>query len=86
MNKFDSQRQSMADFFETFSEPSYSRSELSTLDTIEQSWDGAELKIEDEGYRVWLNPRENAKYDGDYTIETLDQKTGRWNQEKCYFN
>ena len=64
----------------------YTRSELRNLDTIEQSWDGAELKIDADQYRVWLNPRENAPYDGDYTVEMLDPISGKWESENYYFN
>ena len=85
MNKFDSQRQSMADFFETFSEPKqeYTRSELIQLDTIEQAWDGDELKIDDGDTRVWLTNRENRKHNGDYTIEK--RVNGKWIQEIYLF-
>jgi len=62
----------------------YTKRELQMMDTIEQSWDGAELKIENENEEVWLNPRENAQYDGDYTIEKL--VNGRWVGENHYFN
>ncbi len=61
----------------------YTRTQLIILDTIEQSWDGAELKIQEDNKKVWLNPRENAKYDGDYTIETYVD--GRWEGENFYF-
>jgi hypothetical protein len=54
----------------------YTKSELRNLDTIEQSWDGDELKIDDGDYRVWLTHPENRKYSGDYTIEVLIN--GRW--------
>jgi hypothetical protein len=53
------------------------------LDTIEQAWDGDELKIKEEGYRVWLTHRDNRAYNGDYTVETLVD--GRWEQENCIF-
>jgi hypothetical protein len=63
----------------------YTKRELQSLDTIEQAWDGDELKIDNEdGYRVWLTHRENRKYNGDYTIEKLVD--GRWIQETYYFN
>jgi hypothetical protein len=63
----------------------YTKSELNRLETIEQAWDGDELKIDNEdGYRVWLTHRENRKYNGDYTIEKLVD--GRWIQETYYFN
>lgn len=61
----------------------YTRSELMLLDTIEQAWDGDELKIKEEGYRVWLTHRDNRAYNGDYTVETLVD--GRWEQENCIF-
>ena len=62
---------------------SYTKRELENLETIEQAWDGDELKIKEEGYRVWLTHRENRAYNGDYTIETLVD--GRWEQENCIF-
>jgi hypothetical protein len=63
----------------------YTKRELQSLDTIEQAWDGDELKIDNEdGYRVWLTHRENRAYNGDYTIEKLVD--GRWIQETYYFN
>lgn len=62
----------------------YTKRELENLETIEQSWDGAELKIDDGETRVWLVPRENRGCDGDYQVETLDA-TGRWNIQNCYF-
>ncbi len=57
--------------------------ELEQLDTIEQAWDGDELKIDEGNYRVWLVLRENRQYNGDYVIET--KVNGRWNQESYYF-
>ena len=54
----------------------YSVSELRELPTIEQSWDGAELKIKTRTERVWLNPRENWAYDGKITCEVLVK--GKW--------
>ena len=63
----------------------YTRSELNRLDTIEQSWDGAELKIDDGEIRVWLVPREHSRYDGDYQVETRNS-TGKWITENYYFN
>lgn len=63
---------------------SYTKSELQRLETIDQSWDGAELKIEDDDMKVWLNPREHRGYDGDYTIETRTP-TGGWKQTNYYF-
>ena len=62
---------------------SYTKRELQNLETIEQAWDGDELKIEEEGYKVWLTHRDNRAYNGDYTIETLVD--GRWEQENCIF-
>jgi hypothetical protein len=62
----------------------YTKSELNRLETIEQAWDGDELKIQEDEYRVWLTLRQNRKYNGDYTIEKLVD--GRWIQETYYFN
>ncbi|NCZ71155.1 MAG: hypothetical protein EB010_09005 [Acidimicrobiia bacterium] len=62
---------------------SYTRSELNSLQTIEQAWDGDELKIWTDDKKVWLTHRENRAYNGDYTIETLVD--GRWIQENYYF-
>jgi hypothetical protein len=62
---------------------SYTKSELNSLVTIEQAWDGDELKIWTEDKKVWLTHRENRAYNGDYTIETLVD--GRWIQENYYF-
>jgi hypothetical protein len=61
----------------------YTRTELMNLDTIEQAWDGDELKIHDGDTKVWLTHRENRAYNGDYTIETLVD--GRWEQENYLF-
>ena len=61
----------------------YSKRDLQHLDTIEQAWDGDELKIDDGDVRVWLTHRENRMYNGDYTVETLVD--GRWEQECCRF-
>jgi hypothetical protein len=63
---------------------SYTRSELQQLDTIEQAWDGDELKIDDGDIRVWLTNRENRKWNGDYSVETLVD--GKWKQQSFYFN
>jgi len=60
----------------------YTRQELRQLDTIEQAWDGDELKIDDGDVRVWLTSAGNRQYNGDYTIERLVD--GRWIQENCY--
>ena len=62
---------------------SYTRSELNSLQTIEQAWDGDELKIWTDDKKVWLTHRENRAYNGDYTIETLVD--GCWIQENYYF-
>lgn len=61
----------------------YTKSELNRLETIEQSWDGDELKIQEDGYRVWLTHRENRAYNGDYTVETLVE--GKWEQKSFMF-
>jgi hypothetical protein len=62
----------------------YTRSELQRMDTLDQSWDGAELKIDDGEIRVWLVPLENRGYDGDYQIETRNS-TGGWTTKNYYF-
>lgn len=62
----------------------YTRSELVNLDTIEQAWDGDELKIQENDYRVWLTLKENRQYNGDYTVENLID--GMWTGESYYFN
>jgi hypothetical protein len=62
----------------------YTKSELQRLDTLDQSWDGAELKILEEETRVWLVPRENRGYDGDYQVETRNA-TGKWIIKNYYF-
>jgi hypothetical protein len=54
----------------------YTKLELMILDTIEQAWDGDELKIQEDGLRVWFTYRENRAYNGDYTVETLVD--GKW--------
>jgi hypothetical protein len=63
--------------------PNYTKRELDNLDTIEQAWDGDELKIDNGNIRVWLVTRENRPYNGDYVIETLVD--GRWIQESFNF-
>jgi hypothetical protein len=63
----------------------YSKHELQQLDTIEQAWDGSELKIEENNIRVWLTPPENRRYDGDYTIERRDMN-GKWEQQLYMFD
>ena len=62
----------------------YSKRELQQLDTIEQAWDGDELKIDDGDTRVWLTAVGNRAWNGDYTIETL--VNGRWEQQSCLFD
>jgi hypothetical protein len=62
---------------------SYTKSELRDLDTIEQAWDGDELKVDEGDLRVWLTHPENRKYNGDYTIETL--VNGSWKQTSYNF-
>ena len=63
---------------------SYSKRDLQQLDTIEQSWSGDELKINNDNIRVWLTHNENRAYDGDYTIET--QINGVWHQQSYLFD
>jgi hypothetical protein len=63
----------------------YSKRDLVNLDTIEQAWDGSELKIESDGYKVWLTQPEHRGYDGDYVIERRSVE-GKWEQEICLFN
>ncbi len=48
----------------------FTEDELEEMDTIEQSWSGDELKIQEGNVRVWLTHRENREYDGDYSVET----------------
>ena len=62
----------------------YSKHELQQLDTIEQAWDGDELKIDDGDTRVWLTAVGNRAWNGDYTVETL--VNGRWEQQSCLFD
>jgi hypothetical protein len=62
---------------------SYSKRDLQQLETIEQAWDGDELKIWEQGVKVWLTHPENRKYNGDYTIEI--QINGVWHQQNGYF-
>jgi len=62
----------------------YTKRELQNLETIDQSWDGAELKIEDGEIKVWFVPRENRGYDGDYQVETRNA-TGKWITKNYYF-
>jgi hypothetical protein len=62
----------------------YTKAELNGMETIEQAWDGDELKIETDTYKVWLVLRENRQYNGDYVVETL--VNGGWEQVSYYFN
>jgi hypothetical protein len=62
----------------------YNKRELQQLDTIEQAWDGDELKIDDGDVRVWLVHKENIAYNGNYVIET--KVNGKWNQTSYYFD
>ena len=61
----------------------FTKRELNKMDTIEQSWSGDELKIDDGNICVWLTHRENIAYDGEYQIET--NINGKWQLEKFYF-
>jgi hypothetical protein len=62
----------------------YSKAELNSLETIEQAWDGDELKIKTDTHRIWLVLRENRQYNGDYVVETYNR--GKWEQTSYYFN
>lgn len=62
----------------------YTKRELESLDTIEQAWDGDELKIQTDKVRVWLVLRENRPWNGDYVIET--NRNGKWEQKSYQFN
>jgi hypothetical protein len=62
---------------------SYTKSELRDLDTIEQAWDGDELKVDEGDLRVWLTHPENRQFNGDYTVETL--VNGSWKQTSYNF-
>ncbi len=61
----------------------FTEDELEEMDTIEQSWSGDELKIQEGNVRVWLTHRENREYDGDYSVET--KVDGVWMCENFYF-
>ncbi len=61
----------------------YTKRELQELDTIEQAWDGDELKIDNGNTRVWLTHTENRQYNGDYVIEI--KTNGVWNQHYMLF-
>ena len=63
----------------------YSKRELESLDTIEQAWDGDELKVDEPNLRVWLTTPENRQWNGDYTIETRSSYAFPWSQRAGYF-
>ena len=63
----------------------FSKHELEKLETIEQAWDGDELKIEEENLRVWLTHPENRQYNGDYTIESRSSYAFPWSQQNRFF-
>lgn len=65
-------------------ETTFTKRELQMLDTIEQAWDGDELKIDDGDIRVWLVFPENRPYNGDYVVEV--RVNGRWYQNPRYFD
>ena len=61
----------------------FTKRELQGMDTIEQSWSGDELKIQNQNVRVWLTHPENRAYDGDYQVEI--NTNGRWMCENFNF-
>ena len=61
----------------------FTKLDLKLMDTIEQSWSGDELKIDEGNVKVWLTHHENRAYDGDYQIEI--RVNGVWQCEKFYF-
>lgn len=61
----------------------YTKRELQSLETIEQAWDGDELKIQEDDLRVWLTHPENRVYNLDYTVEVL--VLGKWEQSNHSF-
>jgi len=63
---------------------SYTKRQLQNMDTIEQAWDGDELKVDDGDIRIWLVFPENRPYNGDYVVET--RINGSWYQKACYFD
>jgi hypothetical protein len=63
----------------------YSKRELESLETIEQAWDGDELKIEEQNLRVWLTHPENRQYNGDYTVESRSSIAFPWSQMPKFF-
>ena len=62
----------------------YTKRELESFETIEQAWDGDELKIHEGDIKIWLTHKENRQYNGDYTVERLID--GKWEQSNYYFN
>ena len=62
----------------------YTKAELNSIETIEQAWDGDELKIKTNTHRIWLVLPENRPYNGDYVVETFSR--GKWKQSSYYFN
>ena len=62
----------------------FTQQDLNELETMEQAWDGNELKIDHEHMRVWLTHPENKQYNGDYVIESRTP-TGGWKQEPKWF-
>jgi hypothetical protein len=62
----------------------YTKQQLVNLETIEQAWDGSELKIDNGDHRIWLTQPENREYDGDYVVET--KANGKWEAIVCYFD
>jgi len=63
----------------------YTKQELNSLETIEQAWDGDELKIKTPNLRVWLTHEENRRWDADYSVEIRDEESGRWEQTYYFF-
>jgi hypothetical protein len=61
----------------------FTKHELQQMDTIEQSWSGDYLKIQEQNVRVWLTHPENRAYDGDYQVEV--RIDGRWMCESFNF-
>jgi hypothetical protein len=61
----------------------YTKSELREMETIEQAWDGDELKVECNDFKVWLVNPENRQWNGDYVVEV--NKNGKWEQTSYYF-
>ena len=61
----------------------FTKQELKSMDTIEQSWSGDELKLQEGNVKVWLTYPENTAYDGDYQVET--RVNGVWHRFSFYF-